>query len=188
MRTGANRTWDACNARGCACRLREGPRLLRARRSLIEAIALAERGVASYKDIDVAMRLGASHPMGPIQARATSRSNVIRPPVGSAPPQPHAPALPAQLADYVGLDTCLSIIEGWQRDHPDGDGTGKFFVPESLRKKARPLIALCTAGQTADVALSLSHCIGACSVKVAEGKFGRKTGEGFYKWAGDKLA
>ena len=65
---------------------------------------------------------------------------------------------PIQLADYVGLDTCLSIIEGWQRDHPNGDGTGAFFVPESLR------------------------------AKVAEGKFGRKTGEGFYKWVGDKLA
>jgi len=92
---------------------------------LIEAIALAERGVASYKDIDVAMRLGASHPMGPIQ-----------------------------LADYVGLDTTLSIITGWQRDYPDGG----FTVPESLR------------------------------AKVAAGKLGRKSGEGFYKWEGDKLA
>ena len=40
-------------------------------------------GDASAKDIDVAMKLGAGYPMGPIQ-----------------------------LADYVGLDTCKFIIDG----------------------------------------------------------------------------
>ena len=59
-----------------------------------------------------------------------------------------------QLADYVGLDTCLSIISGWQAEYP----TEGFKVPESLR------------------------------AKVAEGKLGRKSGEGFYRWDGDKLA
>ena len=39
---------------------------------IIEAILLAERGVASFKDIDVAMRLGASHPMGPSMSLSPS--------------------------------------------------------------------------------------------------------------------
>ena len=92
---------------------------------LIEAICLVERGVASAPDVDTAMKLGAGHPMGPIH-----------------------------LADYIGLDTVLSIIGGWAEAHP-ADG---FVVPESLK------------------------------AKVAEGKLGRKSGEGFYKWDGDKLA
>jgi 3-hydroxyacyl-CoA dehydrogenase len=92
---------------------------------LIEAILLVERGTASPSDVDVAMKLGAGHPMGPIH-----------------------------LADYIGLDTILSIIAGWQEAHP-ADG---FVVPASLR------------------------------AKVSEGKLGRKSGEGFYKWNGDKLA
>jgi len=92
---------------------------------LIEAICLVERGVASAPDIDMAMKLGAGHPMGPIH-----------------------------LADYIGLDTVFSIIAGWQESHPQ-DG---FVVPDSLR------------------------------AKVAEGKLGRKSGEGYYKWDGDKLA
>ena len=85
-----------------------------------------ERGVASAKDIDVAMKLGAGHPMGPIQ-----------------------------LADYIGLDTVHNIIKGWADQFP-GDAT--FTVPQSL------------------------------AAKVAEGKLGRKTGEGYHKWDGDKLA
>ena len=45
---------------------------------LAQAVALAERKVATVADIDAAMRLGCGHPMGPLQ-----------------------------LADYVGLDTTL---------------------------------------------------------------------------------
>lgn len=91
---------------------------------LSQAVALYERGDASKEDIDVSMQLGAGHPMGPLT-----------------------------LADYVGLDTTLFILEGWVRKYPNDPS---FFVPELLRQK------------------------------VAEGKFGRKTGEGFYKWDGDK--
>ena len=40
-------------------------------------------GDATPKDVDVAMKLGAGHPMGPIE-----------------------------LADYVGLDTCKFIVDG----------------------------------------------------------------------------
>jgi len=91
---------------------------------LMSAIELHERGVASVSDIDVAMKLGAAHPMGPIH-----------------------------LSDFIGLDTCLNIITGWVRDYPD-DG---WTVPHSLQ------------------------------AKVAEGKLGRKSGEGYYKWEGDKV-
>jgi 3-hydroxyacyl-CoA dehydrogenase len=69
---------------------------------LAEAIAMVDRGDASIPDIDISMQLGAGHPMGPIQ-----------------------------LADYVGLDTCLHILEGWVQDYPND----RFFVPKILRQK-----------------------------------------------------
>jgi len=71
--------------------------------NLMQAIALVERGDASVKDVDLSMQLGAGHPMGPLH-----------------------------LADYIGLDTCLFIVEGWEKDFPD---EGAFVVPESLKKK-----------------------------------------------------
>ena len=92
--------------------------------SMAQAILLVERGDASVKDVDVSMQLGAGYPMGPLT-----------------------------LSDYVGLDTCLSILDGWEQEFP---GEPAFVVPATLRKM------------------------------VAEGKFGRKSGEGFYLWDGDK--
>lgn len=47
-------------------------------------------GDASPRDIDIAMKLGAGYPMGPIE-----------------------------LADYVGHDTTLSIIKGWHEKFPE---------------------------------------------------------------------
>lgn len=72
---------------------------------LAEALRMVERGDASPQDVDTAMQLGAGHPMGPIT-----------------------------LADYVGLDTTLSILEGWCQRFPDEPA---FAVPESLRRKVR---------------------------------------------------
>jgi 3-hydroxybutyryl-CoA dehydrogenase len=46
-----------------------------------EAVYTLYEGVGSVEAIDTAMRLGANHPMGPLQ-----------------------------LADFIGLDTCLSIM------------------------------------------------------------------------------
>ena len=57
---------------------------------LMEAVRLVERGDASAKDVDLAMKLGAGHPMGPFQ-----------------------------LADYVGLDTTKFIMDGWSSAYPD---------------------------------------------------------------------
>lgn len=56
---------------------------------LMEAIRLLERGDATAKDIDTAMKLGAGYPMGPFE-----------------------------LADYVGLDTNKFIIDGWSKLDP----------------------------------------------------------------------
>jgi len=87
---------------------------------LMEAVRMVERGDASAKDVDVAMKLGAGHPMGPFE-----------------------------LADYVGLDTNKFIMDGWSSRFPD----------EPLFRESPMLNKL-----------------------VADGKLGRKTGEGFYKY------
>jgi len=71
--------------------------------ALAQAVLMAERGDASVGDIDVSMQLGAGHPMGPIM-----------------------------LADYVGLDTTLSILKGWVAEFP---GEPAFIVPKSLEAK-----------------------------------------------------
>jgi 3-hydroxyacyl-CoA dehydrogenase len=91
---------------------------------MCEALQMLDRGDASKEDIDAAMQFGCGHPMGPIT-----------------------------LTDYVGLDTTLSILEGWCERYPDEPA---FQVPASLRER------------------------------VEAGKFGRKTGEGYYRWDGDK--
>ena len=93
---------------------------------MVQAIQMLDRGDASKEDIDTAMQFGCGYPMGPLT-----------------------------LTDYVGLDTTLSILEGWVERYPNDPA---FAIPDSLRSK------------------------------VAEGKHGRKTGEGYYKWDGDKKA
>lgn len=57
---------------------------------LVEAIRLIERGDASPRDVDIAMKLGAGYPMGPFE-----------------------------LLDYVGLDTTKFIMDGWHEKFPD---------------------------------------------------------------------
>lgn len=91
---------------------------------MAQALLMLDRGDASKEDIDAAMQFGCGYPMGPFT-----------------------------LTDYVGLDTTLSILEGWVDRYPDEPA---FQIPEILKQK------------------------------VSEGKLGRKTGEGFYKWDGDK--
>lgn len=57
---------------------------------------------------------------------------------------------PIELADYVGLDTCKFIVDGWRAKYPQDEN----FKPSAVLDKL-----------------------------VAESKFGRKTGEGFYKYS-----
>ena len=66
-----------------------------------EAFFALGEGVASVQDIDAACRLGLNHPMGPLT-----------------------------LADFIGLDTCLSIIEVLHQ----GTGDPKFRAAPLLRK------------------------------------------------------
>jgi 3-hydroxybutyryl-CoA dehydrogenase len=89
-----------------------------------EAIYSVYEGVAGVEEIDTVMKLGMAHPMGPLQ-----------------------------LADFVGLDVCLSILNVLH----DGFGNPKY-APCPL------LVNMVTAG-----------------------KFGCKSGEGFYVYtAGSK--
>ncbi|HVT83740.1 MAG TPA: 3-hydroxybutyryl-CoA dehydrogenase [Chitinophagaceae bacterium] len=89
-----------------------------------EAIYSLYEGVAGVKEIDTVMKLGMAHPMGPLQ-----------------------------LADFIGLDVCLSILNVLH----DGFGNPKY-APCPL------LVNM-----------------------VAAGKFGAKSGEGFYVYtAGSK--
>jgi len=70
---------------------------------LMQAMSMVDRGDATVADIDVSMQLGAGHPMGPLH-----------------------------LADYIGLDTCLNIVSGWQKDFPNESA---FSLPECLAVK-----------------------------------------------------
>jgi len=81
-----------------------------------QALLMLERGVATVPDIDSAMRLGAGMPMGPFT-----------------------------LADYVGLDTCLSILTGWSSRFPNEPA---YQVPKTLGEmvKAGKLGRKCGAG------------------------------------------
>src|SRR3989304_2120841 len=80
------------------------------------AVYCLHEGIATKEGIDTIMKLGANHPMGPLE-----------------------------LADFIGLDTCLAILE---------------VLHEELGEKYRPCPLL--------------------ERMVADGKLGRKSGEGFY--------
>ena len=69
-----------------------------------EAITELAQGIGSIEDIDRAMRIGASHPMGPLE-----------------------------LADWIGLDTCLEILEGLFAEFMDS----KYRPHPLLRRKVR---------------------------------------------------
>ena len=86
---------------------------------LNEAMFCVMEGVAEPEAVDMVMKLGMSHPMGPLT-----------------------------LADFIGLDTCLAIMEVLHRDLDDD--------------KYRPCPLLIKM--------------------VKNGKLGKKSGEGFYKY------
>lgn len=73
-----------------------------------EAIRMLERGDASAKDIDTAMKLGAGYPMGPLE-----------------------------LADYVGLDTNYFIMQGWAEMYPNEPLFAKIPLLETMYKQGK---------------------------------------------------
>jgi len=85
----------------------------------LEAIRMLEQGVASAAEIDLAMKSGYRHPMGPLE-----------------------------LTDLVGLDVRLAIAEHLHRE------LGEVFRPPELLRRL-----------------------------VADGRFGKKSGLGFYDWS-----
>ncbi|KAF8565785.1 hypothetical protein P879_06400 [Paragonimus westermani] len=87
---------------------------------LLEAMRLVDRGDSTTADVDLGMKLGAGHPMGPLE-----------------------------LADFVGLDTIQYICDSLSERMPND---AVFKCPSVLRKL------------------------------VSQGKLGKKSGEGFYKY------
>lgn len=69
-----------------------------------EAIFVLQEGLASAEDIDTGLKLGASHPMGPLH-----------------------------LADLIGLDTCLAIMETFYAE----TGDQKYRPAPLLRRMVR---------------------------------------------------
>ena len=69
-----------------------------------EGIEVVASGVASAEDVDTAMKLGANHPMGPLT-----------------------------LGDFIGLDTCLAIMETIYSE----TGDPKYRPSLLLRKMVR---------------------------------------------------
>ena len=89
--------------------------------NIIQAIIMLENGVASKEDIDISMQLGAGHLNLYIHDKYFFNSNLFIKPMG-----------PITLADYVGLDTTLSIMDGWVKEFPNEPA---FVVPNLLREK-----------------------------------------------------
>jgi 3-hydroxyacyl-CoA dehydrogenase len=71
--------------------------------SVTQAMLMLDRKDATIKDIDLSLQLGAGHPMGPLH-----------------------------LADYIGLDTIHSIIDGWTKNFPDEPA---FVMPKCLKER-----------------------------------------------------
>ena len=71
---------------------------------LNEAIFLLEEGVGTVEDIDNGMKFGCNHPMGPLE-----------------------------LADLIGLDVLLAIMEVLQREY----GDSKYRPAPLLRRMVR---------------------------------------------------
>ncbi|KAB0793405.1 hypothetical protein PPYR_13025 [Photinus pyralis] len=80
-----------------------------------EAMKMLERGDATPQDIDLAMKLGAGYPMGPFE-----------------------------LADYVGNDISLAVLQTWNRKYPNDPA---FQVSGVLKKLVQENKLGCKTGE-----------------------------------------
>jgi 3-hydroxybutyryl-CoA dehydrogenase len=71
-----------------------------------EAVVVLGEGIASAKDIDTAMQLGANHPIGPLA-----------------------------LADLIGIDVCLAIMENIYQETGDSKYRPHFLLKKMARGK-----------------------------------------------------
>lgn len=128
--------------------------------ALAQAMLLHERGEASVADIDVSMQLGAGHPMGPLT-----------------------------LADYVSEWSCCGL--GGARGETNDDIPSSRSAHPSLRQPTNQ-VGLDTCLFILDGWVKAYPNEPAFVVPdtlrrlVKQGKLGRKTGEGYWKWEGDK--
>ena len=69
-----------------------------------EGINVVESGIASVEDVDKAMKLGANHPMGPLE-----------------------------LGDFIGLDVCLAIMDGLYKETNDPRYRASLLLRKMVR-------------------------------------------------------
>lgn len=114
-------------------------------------------GHGSKEDIDLAMKLGAGYPMGPFE-----------------------------LADFVGLDTIKFILDGeWNSEvisrDLKHDALYTSASDEMMRSTQLFSFFVITGWNETYPSNPLFAQIELLNKLVAEGKLGKKTGEGFYK-------
>lgn len=129
---------------------------------MLEAIRMVERGDATAADIDTAMKLGAGLPMGSfiILSHRSFRTDDNNDDDRTS--RALRRALSCRFANgdtdlfsqFVGLDTLSAIAKGWREDRVSTGEINAQAVEE----------------------------VGILEKLVGEGKKGRKSGEGFYKY------
>ena len=95
----------------------------------------------------------------------------------------HAEQGPFTLSDYVGLDTTLAIVEGWKKNFPQVCVCVCCVRARARARAATVAVRHFIVGRTQEPAFVVPETL---KKLVKEGKFGRKSGQGVFKWEGNK--